>query len=618
MCSMRRLSRSLRTSSTVTMSDVRRLRCRWPFDTWTCSCCGLELDDCAPSSVLAGLVCDRCLDSGRHGEPFIALTVRPTKPVAALDDRVIVAVSMRHETTLIEGGEVTDLEGLVERVRERRPGEVGGLPNGLKHRYRPPDRLPAAIVVTDDALDLLGYLEHSAANDGRFWQWQVSVRASSAWRPEVNARRPRAFLTARPLRFGYPARGRDGERKKASIWWLLIDPRGFCERPDLGGQMLSPADLLRFGIELRDWSNAQRLPVLSGVSSYGSRLLRDSRFGEDWRRKVPASTNRRIRRRLPGNHYQLVDEPGVLYPRAHKWDQAAAHHHAALKCTFPHADELDARGWFRRDAPASGSRMSSRGAIRAGSREWHRLLEQPGLFTIAVRVPEMVAIDELTIPPLRRAGASWQTLTHVELEHARKVGCRPLDIWCCWTSPGEDDRMREYALWAGGKLEQADAGTRPWVKPLLLAAYGMLAVRPSRFRNGWSWCHNPDGAIGWQTRYGELVGVERAGRRDREPQTANVLWRAIIESAVRLESLTFAQSLRAAGLRPVSIYADAVFATDRPRASGPVFDQREARLAPPWRYEGAVHDLMFESSARYRSLEEARRPGVPRIRTFSL
>jgi hypothetical protein len=576
------------------------LRVRPPYDPWTCSGCGSRMLDQPPRSVVAGLVCEWCLDRGVKGEPFIPLTVRPMAPAQKPTVRLVMAVSMAEKLCATEDGETFTLDELVDRIRERKSGEVGG------HRYKPlPERLPPAMIFTDNPVDLLGFLDASPAAGSRFWQWQVNVRSSGGpWRPEATARRRRTYLTPKPARFGYASRGPNGERraKGGALWWSLINPMDFLGELE---PLSHVGDLLQFGLALRDWSNLHKLPVLASPGAYGTRLLKDSRFAAGWRRKVPAATNARLRPHLPGNHYQLVGKPALSYPRAHKFDQAAAHHHAALTIRFPHANELDARGWFRRPQPTNGARVHARGGILARSKQWEALTKNAGMFVIAIDVPEIVTLDKLNLPCLRRPGRRWWAITSVELEHIhgmRDQGVELGDIWCCWTSPRDDDRLREYSWWAQDQLRDIDERSKRWVKPLMLAAYGMLAVRPSKFRNAWRWCRHPDGAIGWHTRYGQLVGLERSTKEERESGVANVLWRALIESKVRLESLTFAQKLRAQGMRPLAIYADAVFATGRLPADS---------LPAPWRYEGEIHDLSFEAPSRYRSREETRLPGTP-------
>lgn len=511
---------------------------------------------------------------------------------------------MRDQQVILESGETFSVLGLVDRLRERLPGEKGGSKWGMRRQV---EQLPPSLIVTDMGVELIGYLDaHPELTDHPLWQWQLGLRSHSAWRPEAKSDTRFEFIVPRPVRFGFASqRGGRRRAKGRARWYQVIDVAMFCELPDGWGEP-DATELLRFGLELKAWANDNQLPILPSVSAYGSRLLRDARFGGGWRRKVPGATNARIRRLLPGNHYQLLTDRRV-YNSAHKFDQKSAHHYAALKTRFPHPDRLEAEGFWRQPAPPDGARMGSRGAIHAGTDRHAELLARPGVFHLAVKVPERVAIDNLAIPALRKPGHRWQTVTSAEVEHLQRTpGVKLLDIWCCWTSPDEDDRLREYAFWSGRQLDHADPSMKRWLKPLLLAAYGMLAVKPHRFRNAWRWCKSTDGAIGWQTSYGTLVGIEKSGKRERESATANVLWRALIESAVRLESLTFAQELRAARFRPISVYADAVF-TD-------CTDSRDPPTPPPWRWEGLVHRLEFETAQRYRCDEETRLPGVPRRR----
>lgn len=590
---------------------MRLLRCRYPFEPWDCSVCG-RAQDRPPVSVKAGLACESCIDRGRRGEPFVPLTVAPAKPRTEHDDRPIYAVCMRDGQVLTEHGETFELDQLPARLRERKPGEAGRVASGAGwHATRTEkvsEQLPAGIVVTDAGVDLIGFLDRSELGKHSLWQWQLGLRSHAAWRPEARSKSRFEFVVPRPVRFGFASQ-RNGRRraKGRARWYQVLDVSMFIELPEGWGEP-DAGELLTFGLDLRSWANRNQLPILTSASAYGGRLLRDARFGGGWRRKVPAATNESLRAFLPGNHYQLLgDRP--IYPRAHKLDQQRAHHYATFVTRFPDANRLEAHGHWRQPQPRELARFGDRGPIKAGSERWRELLDQAGLFVIAARVPELVAIDQLAIPAFRKSGIRWRVLTSVEIEHARRLhgrGVRLLDIWCCWTSPDDDDRLREYAYWSSRQLDRQPPGIKRWLKPTLLAAYGMLAVRPNRFRNAWKWCGPGDGAIGWQTRYGTLIGTERSGTRERESQTANVLWRALIESQVRLESLTFAQQLRAQRFRPVSVYADAVFATGQGTPPAPL----------PWRYEGVVTDLEFESPQRYRSREELRLPGTPRRRGF--
>lgn len=573
---------------------MKRVVCRgWGIE-WECSCCGRLVEGAAPSATMRGLACDDCLDHNLCGEPFIPLTVKMVDRKAKPDARPVIAVCVRDFTCLLETGETFPLEELPRRLRDRSHG-------GANKFEDPP--LPPAIVVTDQGVDLLAWLDGSELAEDPFWQWQVALTEMSAWRPEARSQRVRAVsLQPRPLRFGFASR-MNGRRRAhgAARWYQLVDVHRFVELPGGWGEC-DMRDLMKFGVELRDWCNRAGVPVGSSASAIGGRLLRDSRFGDGWRRKVPAATNARARKLLPGNHYQLLTAADKRIPEAHKWDMARAHHWAALNVRFPHPDTLDVRGFFRH-APTDGS-----GFFRTGSRAWKRELERPGMFIVRVDVPERVTLDPLVLPMLRRPGRRWVGLSSEEIEEVRRLGVDLGDIWCSWTAEDTDERLNEYSFWAQRELQQADAPR--WLKPALLAAYGLLAAKPRGYRAAWRKVHRPAGGIGWNTAHGVLLGVEVEPGRPREPQTANVVWRCLIESRVRLEAIRFARDLRAARLRPVAIYADAVFATgDIPGTHG---------VPPPWRYEGVIHDLTFDGPSRYRSREETRLPGIPRRRDGGL
>jgi hypothetical protein len=569
-----------------------RLVTRGPAVAWTCGPCGAE-QTAAPSGDT--LTCDACFDAGYRGEPYIPLIVKMTAPKRTSEMRPILAVCMREMTVLTEDGEMFSVEELAGRLRERRPGERAG---SISDTGEP---LPPAIVTVDHGVDLLAWLDNSACADSPFWQWQVALTEMSAWRPEAKARkRSSVSLQPRPMRFGFASRSRGRRRQEGRArWYQMIDVHRFCELPD-GWGAPDARELLRFGVSLREWCNANRVPVSSSGSGIGSRLLRDSRFGGGWRRKIPAATNARARTLLTGNHYQLLTVSSKRIEMAHKFDMRRAHHWAALTTGFPHPDTLDAHGWFRHMPHGEDD-----GPITMGSPRWETLARSTGLHIVRVFTPKIVAADPLELPQLRRAGRRWVALSSDELAYvrARGDGVRVGDMWASWSSPDLDDRLNAYSWWAQTALEAPDA--EPWLKPALLSVYGLLAARARRYRSAWRWTSQSEGELGWHTPRGMLVGMELPAGREREPAHVNVVWRAMIERRVRMEALRFARSLRDRGMRPVSIYADAVFATGN---VDPII------FPVPWRYEGVIHDLAFDGPQRYRAREETRLPGTPRER----
>jgi hypothetical protein len=565
---------------------------------WECTGC-YEPQTVAPSGDT--LTCDRCIDAGRRGEPFIPLTVKMTPAKGTPDLRPVVAVCVRDFQCVTEDGETFDLEELSERLRPRKAGERG------RARLGVPDELPPAIVVTDQGVDLLAWLDNGPCGRDPFWQWQVALTEMSAWRPEAGrVRRRRAVaLQPRPMRFGFSSRkGASRRAHSKARWYQVIDVHRFCELPDGWGDLDARA-LLRFGVQVRDWCNMQHLPVGSSGSAIGSRLLRDERFGAGWRRKIPAATNARARTMLPGNHYQLLTVSGKRFPEAHKFDMRRAHHWAALTGGFPHPDLLNAEGWFRH-MPHDGQ---TAGPIKAGSPRWRMMVARPGMFIARVHVPERVALDVLEIPALRRRGERWVVLSSDEIDYVRRhgAGVRLGDVWAAWTSPEVDERLNEYSWWAQTELSRP--GAPAWLKPTLLSPYGLLAAKARKYRSAWRWTSRSEGEIGWPTAHGELVGMEREAGKAREPAHTNVIWRCLIEARVRMEALRFAREIRGAGARPLAVYADAVFAT---AANSPF---QTTALPEPWRCAGVIHDLTFDGAQRYRAREETRLPGTPGERT---
>jgi hypothetical protein len=566
--------------------------CRGRGISWTCSNCEAEQSK-APSATLMGLLCDACIDLGiTGGEPFIPLTVKMMDSKATADERPIIAVSLAERRVILEGGEVFPLDELPRRLMDREHG-------GANKFEDPP--LASAIVVCDQGVDLLAWLDGSAVAEDPFWQWQVAMTEKSAWRPEARSKSPRTFLEPKARRFGFASRvGGHRRAHGRARWFQVLDVHQFVELPGGWGEQTS-SDLLKFGFELREWCNRVKVPVGSSASAVGARLLRDSRFGEGWRRKVPAATNARARMMLPGNHYQLLAPTGKQFEQVHKWDMARAHHWAALTTRFPHPDRLDARGWFRH-APTD---QQVCGPIRRGSPEWREMVTQPGMFVGRLTVPEQASLDPLALPILRKAGSRWATFSSAELAEALEAGATLGDIWASWVSPDVDERLNEYSCWAQEELQRS--GAPRWLKPALLSAYGLLAARPRAHRAAWRWVHKTDGGVGWQTSEGYLSGLEIEKGKVSEPQTVNVIWRVLIERAVRQEALRFARSVRDHGGRPLAVYADAIFAIVRD-------GEPSMRIPPPWRYEGVIHNLEFEGPSRYRSREETRLPGTPRKR----
>lgn len=539
------------------------------------------------------------------GEPFIPLTVAPRKVKTRPDARMVVAVSMAEGKCLVEQSdgepELIGLGELVARLRERPAGRP------MTKASRDAEQLPAAIVVTDCGTDLLGYLNsRRELADNDFWQWKISLREHSAWRPEAKSKSQRVFTRECVDLFGFASKR--GDRRRAggrSRYYQVLDPAHFS---DAAGRMIAGGyegleALLRFGQDVREFCNEQGLRMASTAAGIAAQLLRDPRFWPKWRRKMPAADNARARAQLPGNHYQLLVDELAAPADAHKMDMSSAHHTMAALGSFPASDTMRCHGNFRHPPDAGAAyELDGLGERRGLGRE---ILEQHGMFCVALNV-RRAAITPFSLPAVRAPGRHWRYVFSTELPELLELERRRLvrieRIEAAWVGPEVDEGLSEYAWWSVDQLRRASSYRRKWLKPALLAAYGLLAAKPRCHRNAWCWA-NADQDIVIHTRYGDLFGVERATKRPRESPTVNVIWRGLIESALRSTVLQRARELEQLGHRVVSIYADAIFTRG---GEGP------PPAPPPWRYEGVRHNLKFYGECHYASQEEVRLPGIKR------
>jgi hypothetical protein len=180
------------------------------------------------------------------------------------------------------------------------------------------------------------------------------------------------------------------------------------------------------------------------------------------------------------------------------------------------------------------------------------------------------------------------------------MGWRVTGVRAAWGSRHKDTGLGKYAQWCEEQLDQyADA---PWLKPLLLSAYGVLATRPKiaesvfRLAKAGTVATVPTGHY-------QLGGYHTKGKLKLEPRIANVIHRGMIEAATRSESVGLAQYLSARGNQILSIYADAVIVT--------VEDDRPLPPLPePWRIKRTLNHLQFLNQQAFISGEMTKLPGV--------
>lgn len=415
--------------------------------------------------------------------------------------------------------------------------------------------LPESIVVVYGADTLIELLDERFERSEEF-----------QWRATLVEREAGAFTGEEPLivesevfsYFGFRrpnghARGR---------WYHVLDPTVFSGVISVSEK---PSDLLEWGVDVRDFCRDNDLPIRPTAAGLAGMLLRDPRFYPEPRRKIPKATNERARPALPGNYYRancLLDFPyRALYA-----DQDAAHHSVAASSTFPHPDDLDARGFFEdlRDDPW----------ISPGDPEFDATIAEPGLFfgklsiPIQRRRPFPHPIEELG------AGARLAFFFSNEIELLEALGIRIQYLVAAWTSSEIDVGLPAYARWSLDQIAAADELRRRWIKPLLLSAYGLLAARPRKLRTVYR-----QGA-GTEITLGSMTGRLREANSETQIPIANVIQRGIIEAEVRRRSIELAAALETTGKNVLAIYADGV-----------LFEGDPIMLPPGWRYEGSSERL---------------------------
>lgn len=406
---------------------------------------------------------------------------------------------------------------------------------------------------------------------------------------ENNLIQPNGFM--RPVReqvvchyFGWQTRGKGDYHK-------ILDPLVFMEKkPPEEANRSYVQVLLEWGVAVRDFCHNQGIEVRCTAGAVSSQFLTDPRFYSHDRRKVPRATNDRIREVLPGNYYSLTVEPSADEEyTAYYFDQHGAHHYHAQRIAFPHADELYAYGRY----------------IDLGEcvfdTPWDDFY---GLYCLDLAVPP----DHLAAPRWIRDWLDQKPQDEVlekrfvysnELPHVLMWGYKVRGVRAAWGSHKRDTGLNKYAEWAMGELDSH--GKAPWLKRLLLATYGVLAITPKDHLSLYARAKKGDLVsvrIGSET----FTGHKIQQRVKIEPRIANVLHRGMIEASCRDDSIDYAAYLEAVGYQVLSIYSDAVVVK--------VDDDLPTPQCPePWRLKRTLHHLQFINAQAYRSAEESKIPG---------
>ena len=429
------------------------------------------------------------------------------------------------------------------------------------------------------------------------------ARSDSGWTMQVHAQHQRtkdqrahgviyySRISYRSPKIG----GREDRRRPPAIKWLVLNMELFTESEDIetGAQALVHLAYAR-GIKPR-----------YSPGTYGGALLRASPEWSSDRNPAPRFISEAARPHMPGNLYALRYNhdysESALYI-----DQSSSHHTIAATVPLPHPAYLRARGRFRN--------VESKGELpdMDTTAYW---LRTPSLLELHSHIGVIVATVEVGyIPPSR---------VHLYPNWCKTPGDKQVWIWtpelrlldrhirirrvsASLTSHVPDPALAEYGKWS---LDYLKNHKHPAVKPALLAAYGMLAVR-----NRESFVTHSIHGRGRPPRSTEikfpLVNgpvYQSTVERKRTPVIQNVVARGVIEAETLTRSLELARTMEDQKIQVLQIYADGII----------VKTDQVPILPPIWRVACGLSELQAGAPNQVLSKNLLKLPGIPNGRRTS-
>jgi hypothetical protein len=504
---------------------------------------------------------------------------RTVKPPKTRDHKwlPIVAVSLSDHVSIVERtGEVIPLDDLPNRVM----GE------------------PSSLWVCAGAAELVGQLNVVFDNDPA-WQYRVSPvkRDVFSVRRAATGRKRQTTGTVVAY-FGFRRSGSHTRTKQHGHWHYPLDPAVFL--PDVMNSH-HVHDLLAWAQDVRAFCQEHGLAVKPTAGGIAGQLLRHPLFYPEARRKVPRATNARARAVLPGNHYELrASTSGVTAG----WylDMRSAHHNCAADLTFPISNGLLARGHYHvTTEPTDTTIPDTPSWAPRGTVKYDHILKQAhGLLLLRLSSP-LLPPSRWPLPYLR-AGTFRAWVFTNELPTLHEFGVSVDAVDAAWISFGTDRGLNRYAQWSLVQLATATRERLDWLKPTLLATYGILAARPRVTE--YAYKRADRGVQRWYPA-GKHPLSARAyiSEKEQEVPTCNVIQRGMIEAETRKRSLDLARWLTTLGHNVLCVYADAVIVEQGPPLP---------LLPAPWGIKTPLTRLRFLHPNAFVSQEMKRLPGLPK------
>jgi hypothetical protein len=398
-----------------------------------------------------------------------------------------------------------------------------------------------AVWVTNDPAGLLNIMLTMYADHPSFNYQLITSRESDQ---EVTM----SYTKLTKFGFSKGRKNRPGGRHKGmhTVWCPSDMTRNPLEV--LGGH--AAPDLVKFGVNVRDWCKEQGLPIPSTLAGVASALLRDARFWPDARGRVPRATNERVRKYLPGVYAELRAREGVRY-QAISLDQRTAYHRAAQEVATPNPNNLYARGYF--NDPEGATELWA----VPGDGLYEKITNQPGL--VCAQLSASPRRKNRTRPPAIPVSGTGRTRVYLwtnELELCQDNGVIIDGITAAWTSTTADPGLPIYGKFAQAQIEASDEYRKRWLKPTLHATYGLLAARERDLAIGHYRGRGPMAT--YILGYGHEFSVHEARLPAHSPVTTNVLMLGTLQAEIRARSMKMAHALMDNGAEVLHIHADGI------------------------------------------------------------
>ncbi len=389
------------------------------------------------------------------------------------------------------------------------------------------------------------------------------------------------------------SRGKRLPRKRISV----INLERFVRHPPTG-----PEQQLEMALALLHLAKSRGVKIKNSNGALGSALLKSMDRWESKRHAAPQFINRIGRRYLPGNYYGISTRATGKIPFGYYLDQSGSHHSIAQVVGIPHPHFLRARGYTKGkfENPELWKHWT-----REGDNVFQDILDGKhyGLVLARVYVGQTGRYDSHLYPPwAKKRGKRYVWLWTPELRFIQADDRLHLDSFMAgFTSTIRDAAIAEYGTWALNYLKD-NLWAKPYTKPALLSAYGMLAfnseTRPT-VRRYWG-----GNVRGTKVRLPEAGIVhERSFDLDDRYQHAicNTIARGVIEAETRTRSLEYAKELHGQGFHIAQVYSDGIF----------VETNQLPFIRDGWRIEGEHTNVSIPRSNAFISDQVTKLPGIP-------